>query len=364
MQSQHVHGRFNELKGRHGKAPMDFEYSTSFSSERPPLPHFLKPSNPPADLIGPHQVPDSPFMGPRFNTVQDSPSKTRANHPLFLFSESPTSWPKRDDAIATFGGRAANAPMLWSNYDTPPFLQNLTSSPASSVKENDVVSMNSVGSDTPPFLYIVPPSPTSSVNENDVVSMNSVGSDTSHELVEIDEHVEQPDEAPHRSFASLLAVVVGTESAELAFSTVESLVMSANAECRSSLSNLVDEEAQRGLDVLQCVSCLALSHAVLYLIRQRVKYLDEQWPEDLSLRRRAIYLLLKLASTSRKFPYSFFVDGVDIGTSRDPVAQGGFADVFRGTYRGQAVALKRPRTNAAANTDYHRVKTKASIPCR
>jgi hypothetical protein len=82
---------------------------------------------------------------------------------------------------------------------------------------------------------------------------------------------------------------------------------------------------------------------------------DEQWPEDLPTRRQAIYLLSKLASASRKFPSSLFVVGVDIGTSRDPLAQGGFADVFRGMYGDQTVALKRPRTTVAAKTDYHRV---------
>jgi hypothetical protein len=87
---------------------------------------------------------------------------------------------------------------------------------------------------------------------------------------------------------------------------------------------------------------------------------DEQWPEDLALRRRVIYLLSKLASGSRRFPSSLFVAGIDIGASRDPIAQGGFADVFQGTYNGQMVALKRPHTNVESKTDYHRVRTRIS----
>jgi hypothetical protein len=57
--------------------------------------------------------------------------------------------------------------------------------------------------------------------------------------------------------------------------------------------------------------------------------------------RRALYLLLKLSSESRQLPKSLFIDGVDIGSSRDPVCRGGFADIFRGTFQGRTVAIKR-----------------------
>jgi hypothetical protein len=40
---------------------------------------------------------------------------------------------------------------------------------------------------------------------------------------------------------------------------------------------------------------------------------------------------------------------VDLGLDgmRDPIAHGGFADLFRGTYRNQLVAVKRLRINSA-----------------
>jgi hypothetical protein len=57
--------------------------------------------------------------------------------------------------------------------------------------------------------------------------------------------------------------------------------------------------------------------------------------------RRALYLLLKLSSSSRQLPKSLFIYDVDIGSSRDPVYKGGFADIFRGTFQGRAIAVKR-----------------------
>jgi hypothetical protein len=71
--------------------------------------------------------------------------------------------------------------------------------------------------------------------------------------------------------------------------------------------------------------------------------MDEQWPEDLSLKLRAFTLLLNLASFSQRLPSSLFISGVEIGSSRDPVFQGGFSDIFMGAYEGRAIALKRPR---------------------
>ena len=61
------------------------------------------------------------------------------------------------------------------------------------------------------------------------------------------------------------------------------------------------------------------------------------------LRRNGIYLLVQLASRSNELPPSLFLAGVDIGLGRDPVAHGGFADIFCAKYHGQQVALKRAR---------------------
>jgi serine/threonine protein kinase len=71
--------------------------------------------------------------------------------------------------------------------------------------------------------------------------------------------------------------------------------------------------------------------------------------------RRALYLLVKLSSQNRQFPSSLFVQGVDIGFSRDPVCQGGFGDIFIGKLRGAKVAVKRLRLDN--QPELHNVST-------
>jgi hypothetical protein len=61
------------------------------------------------------------------------------------------------------------------------------------------------------------------------------------------------EEVPHLSFADLLTYVVSNNSTELSFGTIESLVISADANSRLALLSLVGEEAQRVLDALQRV---------------------------------------------------------------------------------------------------------------
>jgi hypothetical protein len=47
---------------------------------------------------------------------------------------------------------------------------------------------------------------------------------------------------------------------------------------------------------------------------------------------------------------------------RDPIAHGGFADLFRGTYRNQLVAVKRLRINSApAGAEIQAVSNKYSV---
>jgi hypothetical protein len=83
--------------------------------------------------------------------------------------------------------------------------------------------------------------------------------------------------------------------------------------------------------------------------------MDEQWPEDLSLKLRAFNLLLKLASCSQRLPSSLFISGVEIESSRDPVFQGGLSDIFIGEYEARAIALKRLRAIFTAEKKQHRV---------
>jgi hypothetical protein len=73
------------------------------------------------------------------------------------------------------------------------------------------------------------------------------------------------------------------------------------------------------------------------------------------LRRAVIYILVKLAAESGEYPPSLFITGVDVGSNRDPVATGGLADIFRGTYQGQDVAVKRLRMSDSMRAETHRV---------
>jgi hypothetical protein len=61
------------------------------------------------------------------------------------------------------------------------------------------------------------------------------------------------------------------------------------------------------------------------------------------VRRKAVSLLVKLSAESGIIPRDLFIQVVDIGEDRGPWEAGGFADVFRGTYNGQKVAVKRLR---------------------
>ncbi len=53
-------------------------------------------------------------------------------------------------------------------------------------------------------------------------------------------------------------------------------------------------------------------------------------------------LLIALSRNTRMVPRSFLIHGIHLQV-RDAVSGGGFADIFRATYRGQSVALKRLR---------------------
>jgi hypothetical protein len=84
------------------------------------------------------------------------------------------------------------------------------------------------------------------------------------------------------------------------------------------------------------------------------KWLDEV-PATHKHRRDALYLLVKVSSASDQLPPSLFVHGVDIGTVRDPVRTGEFADIYRGTYNNELVAIKRLRVLEASEAQMHPV---------
>jgi hypothetical protein len=65
-----------------------------------------------------------------------------------------------------------------------------------------------------------------------------------------------------------------------------------------------------------------------------------------------------LASKSGVLPPSLFIRGVDLGENREPEDFGGFADVFRATYKGMEVALKRLRMRAKDDVRLHQVRAR------
>jgi serine/threonine protein kinase len=72
-------------------------------------------------------------------------------------------------------------------------------------------------------------------------------------------------------------------------------------------------------------------------------------------------MLVKLSIASGILPMDLFIQGVSIGEDRDPWTSGGFADVFRGTFRGQQVAVKRLRIQ---NEDKKTVNPVCPFPLR
>jgi hypothetical protein len=59
-------------------------------------------------------------------------------------------------------------------------------------------------------------------------------------------------------------------------------------------------------------------------------------------------MLIRLSATCNLVPHSFYLDGVELH-GKDPIYGGGFADVFRASYGGGIVALKRLRVHATSS---------------
>ncbi|KAJ7100527.1 kinase-like domain-containing protein [Mycena epipterygia] len=61
-------------------------------------------------------------------------------------------------------------------------------------------------------------------------------------------------------------------------------------------------------------------------------------PINLAYKRRHLKALIKLSRASRLYPECLTLTGVEIGD--DPIAAGGFGDVFKGNFRGEKIAVK------------------------
>jgi hypothetical protein len=114
------------------------------------------------------------------------------------------------------------------------------------------------------------------------------------------------------------------------------------------------------LDIIQTVCHIRIyNHAChsgsLMLIKVIYQWLDLEDPEH-PARRRLLYLLIKLAAASQQLPTNIFLQGVDLGEARDPWRTGGFADIFRGTYRNRTVVGKRLRLHNLDKKAVHTVR--------
>ena len=66
-------------------------------------------------------------------------------------------------------------------------------------------------------------------------------------------------------------------------------------------------------------------------------------------------LLIKLAEACKTLPSSLNIEGIE-EVEREPSACGGFADIFRGSFRAQIVALKRLRLMQATADDRLKIR--------
>ncbi|KAG6910945.1 hypothetical protein DXG01_005999 [Tephrocybe rancida] len=99
-----------------------------------------------------------------------------------------------------------------------------------------------------------------------------------------------------------------------------------------------DYDAQVVLDVFQWVSCDYTAWHHLKPKVQQNQLLDD--PKlDGDLRRQLIVATQRLSTKSARYPVCFELKGVT-KDSQEPVAGGGFADIYKGLFEGQVVCLK------------------------
>lgn len=72
---------------------------------------------------------------------------------------------------------------------------------------------------------------------------------------------------------------------------------------------------------------------------------DTQLADATTLRYQVRRILFKLATDADVLPPSLFIAGLHVPRVDRAVCLGGFADIYLGSYRGEAVAVKRLRIN-------------------
>jgi hypothetical protein len=128
--------------------------------------------------------------------------------------------------------------------------------------------------------------------------------------------------------------------------------------CRATVLELKGEDAQVVLDGIQLVSFRYRTMQPGKL--DETNTLSQQALDKLHIGggflRHALYVLVKLSANSDKLPSSLFVHGVQL-PDRDRVGGGGFADVYKGCFRGEDVAIKRLRVDVDGDrTRLHKVR--------
>jgi hypothetical protein len=126
-----------------------------------------------------------------------------------------------------------------------------------------------------------------------------------------------------------------------------------NHECKEVILQLKGYQAEIAANTMQWVRLLR--HRLFFASSYRIiQWLSKYTARD-DLRRRVTSLLLELSTASGVFPEEFFIHGVNIGDKPVISAMGSYADIIRGEYNGQTVAVKRLRVGNADRLNFNPV---------